>query len=391
MKNYILIIMLFGFIFVTGCGKNSEKSEESEHEVLAENTCEMNEEQYKLAGIELGGIEQKNIGSVLKLNGVINVPPQNFITVSATMGGYVKSTDLIQGSPVKKGQVLAVIENPEFIELQQNYLEYKSQLEYAETEYQRQKALNQENVSSAKTFQMALSEYKTLKAKVNAYAQKLALIGINASQLKEDKIVSTVNLVSPINGYIKTVNVNVGKYVEPTDVVFEIINNDKLTLELTMFEKDLEKISEGQQIVFETTNNSGLSYKAIVSRVGKAINDDKTVKVYATVDGGTKNLIAGMYVTAKVETGESLVDALPDNSIVSFDDKNYIFVSKGKRSENGKNVNDFQIIEIIKGESTGGYTQVTLPENFSKAGKTIVVKGAYALLAALKNAGEMSC
>jgi len=391
MKKNILIIALLGFLFVTGCGKNNQKSEEKEHEELAENTCEMNEEQYKLAGIELGGIEQKNISSVLKLNGIINVPPQNLITVSATMGGYVKSTSLIPGSPVKKGQVLAIIENPEFIELQQSYLESKNQLEYAEAEYQRQKELYQGNVNSAKTYQMAVSEYKTLKAKVNAYAQKLALIGIATSNLKEDKIVSSVSLVSPINSYVKSVNVNVGKYVEPTDVVFELINNDKLTLELTMFEKDLEKISEGQQVVFETTNNSGLSYKATVTRVGKAINEDKTVKVYATVDGDTRNLIAGMYVTAKIETGESMVDALPDDAIVTFEDKNYIFISKGKRAENGKTVNDFQMIEITKGNSAGGYTQVTLPEKFIKTGKNIVIKGAYALLAALKNAGEMSC
>ncbi|HNW97226.1 MAG TPA: efflux RND transporter periplasmic adaptor subunit [Bacteroidales bacterium] len=390
MKNNIIAIMLFGILFATACGNGSKKSEE-ESETLPENTCEMNEEQYKLAGIELGNVEQKNIGSVLKLSGIINVPPQNLVTVSAPLGGYIKSTDLLQGSPVKKGQVLAVIENPEFIELQQNYLESKSQLEYSETEYQRQKELYEGNVNSAKTYQQSLSEYKTLKAKVNAYEQKLALIGISVGQLKDDKITSSVNLVSPINGYIKTVNVNVGKYVEATDIVFEIINNDKLTLELTMFEKDLEKIKEGQDIEFKTTNNNDISYKATVYRVGKAINDDKTVKVYATVDGDAKDLIAGMYVSAQVETGEELVDALPTDAIVSFDDKDYIFISKGKRNEEGKTVNDFLMVEITKGTSAGGFTQVTLPEKISKTDKTIVIKGAYALLAALKNAGEMSC
>lgn len=391
MKNQIYVLAILGFLFAVGCGKSSQKSEEAEHEVLPENTCEMNEDQYNLAGIELGSVEQKNIGSILKLSGIINVPPQNLVTISAPMGGYIKSTSLMQGSPVKKGQVLALIENPEFIELQQNYLEYKSQFEYSETEYLRQKELYDGKVSSAKTYQLALSEYKTLKAKVNAYEQKLALIGIIASQLKEDKIVSSVNLVSPINGYVKAVNINIGKYIEPTDVAFELINNDKLTLELTMYEKDLEEISEGQNIVFKTSNNPDISYKATVYRVGKAINEDKTVKVYATVDGDSKNLIAGMFVSAQVETGEELVDALPTEAIVSFDDKDYIFVSKGKRSEDGKTVNDFQMVEITKGGSSGGFTQVTIPAKYSKAGKTIVIKGAYALLAALKNAGEMSC
>lgn len=390
MKSKLIITLsLIGSLFLFSCGNKTEKTEE--HEVLPENTCEMNAEQYKLAGIQLGGIEQKDLGNMLKLNGIINVPPQNMVSISATLGGYVKSTTLVQGSPVKKGQVLAVIENPEFIQLQQDYLESKSQLEFSETEYNRQKELYNENVSAAKTYQQALSTYKGLKVKVSALEQKLALIGIDVSSLKDDKIKRSVPLISPISGYVKTVNVNVGKYVNPTDVVFEIINNEKLTLELTMFEKDIDKIKEGQKITFESTGNTEKKYNATVYRVGKAINEDKTVKVYATVDGNNKELLSGMYVTALVETGNSLVEALPDEAIVSFDDKNYIFISKGKRTEDEKVVNDFLMVEIKKGRSAGGYTEVIFPEGFDKNAKNIVVKGAYALLSALKNAGEMSC
>jgi len=389
MKSKLIILTIIGSFFLFSCGNKTENAEE--HEVLPENTCEMNAEQYKLAGIQLGGIEQKDLGNMLKLNGIINVPPQNMVSISATLGGYIKSTSMLQGSPVKKGQVLAIIENPEFIELQQDYLESKSQLEFAETEYNRQKELYNENVSAAKTYQQALSTYKGLKVKVSALEQKLALIGIEAASLKDDKIMRSVPLISPISGYVKTVNVNVGKYVNPTDVVFEIINNEKLTLELTMFEKDIDKIKEGQEITFESTGTSDKKYKATVYRVGKAINDDKTVKVYASVDENNIELLSGMYVSAIIETGNSLVEALPDEAIVSFDDKNYIFISKGKRTEDKKVVDDFLMVEIKKGKSAGGYTEVIFPAGFDKNAKNIVIKGAYALLSALKNAGEMSC
>ncbi|HNW69704.1 MAG TPA: efflux RND transporter periplasmic adaptor subunit [Bacteroidales bacterium] len=389
MKRKLIILTIFGSFILFSCGNKTKNADE--HEVLPENTCEMNAEQYKLAGIQLGGIEQKDLGNMLKVNGIINVPPQNMVSISATLGGYIKSTSLVPGSPVKKGQVLAVIENPEFIEIQQDYLESKSQLEFAETEYNRQKELYNENVSAAKTYQQALSTYKGLKVKVSALEQKLALIGIEAASLKEDKIMRSVPLISPITGYVKSVNVNVGKYVNPTDVVFEIINNEKLTLELTMFEKDIDKIKEGQEITFESTGNVEKKYKATVYRVGKAINDDKTVKVYASVDEHHVELLSGMYVSAIIETGNSLVEALPDEAIVSFDDKNYIFISKGKRTEDDKVVDDFLMVEIKKGKSAGGYTEVMFPENFDKKAKNIVIKGAYALLSALKNAGEMSC
>ncbi len=391
MKTKMNLLALITIMFLMSCGNKNQTAEEKPAEVLPPNTCEMNAEQYKLAGIEIGSIEQKDLGNMLKINGVINVPPQDLVSISATLGGYIKSTTMLQGSPVKKGQVLAIVENPEFIELQENYLDNKSQLEYAETEYKRQGDLYKDNVSSAKTYQQAMSNYKSLQAKVSALEQKLALIGIQAATLKEDKITGAIPLVSPISGYVKTVNVNVGKYVTPTDVVFEIINNDKLTLELTMFEKDIRKIQEGQQIMFESTANPGTKYKASVYRVGRAINENNTVKVYATIDGMHTELVSGMDVSAMVETGNAVVDALPNAAIVSFDDKSYIFISKGKRTEDKKVVDDFLMVEVTKGISTGGYTEVILPAGFDKSAKNIVIKGAYTLLSALKNAGDMAC
>lgn len=387
--NISLITLMLGIVlFFTSCGN---KPIAEEHEVLPENTCEMNAQQFKLAGIQLGGAQQKDLGGTIKLNGIIGVPPQNMVSISAPLGGYIKSTALLQGSPVTKGQVLAIIENPEFIELQQEYLECKSQLEFAETDYNRQKELYNENVSNAKTYQQALASYKSLKVKVSALGQKLALIGIDATSLSDDKIMRGVPLVSPISGYVRTVNVNIGKYVNPTDAIFEIINNQGLTLELTMFEKDIDKMQEGQQISFQCSNNSDKAYSAVVYRVGKAINDDKTVKVYATVKDSDKELLSGMYVTAMVETGSAAVDALPNEAVVSFDDKNYIFISKGERTEGNKTVTDFLMVEITKGRSAGGYTEIIFPDGFDKNSKKIVIKGAYALLSALKNAGEMSC
>jgi len=239
-KIKTFLIILTAAFFVTSCGnKNQSNEQKGEAEVLPANTVEMNDAQYKSAGIELGSVEQKNLSTQLKVNGIVSVTPQNLVSVSAIMGGYIKSTSLVQGSPVTKGQVIAVIENPEFIELQQNYLESKSKLEYAETEYNRQKELFKENVNSAKTYQMATSEYKGLQSKVFALEQKLKLIGIDAKKLEVDKITSSIPVVSPISGYVKIVNVNIGKYVNPTDVIVEIVNTQNMTLELTVFEKDI--------------------------------------------------------------------------------------------------------------------------------------------------------
>jgi membrane fusion protein, heavy metal efflux system len=378
-------------LFLIGCNGKKSVHDAAEHEVLPENTVEMSTDQYKMAGIELGKVEYKAVNNVLKVNGIINVPPQNLVSVSVHLGGFVKSTNLVQGSPVSRGQVLALIENQEFIELQQSYLESKNSLEYAEADYNRQKDLFKENVNSAKSYQLALSEYKNLKTKVFALEQKLILIGIDAKHLTEEKITRSVSVVSPIDGYIKIVNINVGKYVNPTDVMFEIVNNQKLTLELSLFEKDIEKVSVGQKIRFSIPNKPNIEHTAVVYQVGKTICDDKTVKVYASVDNEDKNLLPGMYVNALIETSSNSTTVLPDEAVLTFEDKHYIFIYKDKRKENNKVVTDFLMIEVNKGISNNGFTEIILPKDFNLEKSNVVIKGAYNLLSAMKNAGDMAC
>jgi len=307
------------------------------------------------------------------------------------MGGYIKSFALVQGSPVAKGQVIAVLENPDFIELQQNYLESKSKLEFAETEYNRQKELYKENVNSAKTYQLAMSEYKSLQSKVYALEQKLKLIGINAGALQYEKISGSITIVSPISGYVKTVNVNTGKYVTPTDVIVEIINTQNMTLELTVFEKDISKVSIGQQISFTVPDIPDNVQQAKVYQVGKAINDDKTIKVYATIENAKNNLLPGMFVNATISKTRDTATVLPNEAVLSFEDKNYIFIFFETKKEGDKIVTLYKLIEVGKGVSAGGFTEVILPSGFDQQKNHIVVRGAYNLLSAMKNAGDMAC
>jgi cobalt-zinc-cadmium efflux system membrane fusion protein len=199
-----------------------------------------------------------------------------------------------------------------------------------------------------------------------------------------------VSLRSPITGYLKSVNINIGKYVAPTDVLFEIQNSDKLFLELTLFEKDADKVAAGQKIRF-FINNETEAHEATISQTGKSVSDDKTFRVYAIVAKPCKNALPGMYVNALIEESDSLVTALPSESVVSFDDKDYIFVFDRNKEEDGKPFTEYRMVEVRKGVSQDGYTEVVLPEGFESNNAIVVVKGAYNLLSAKKNAGEMAC
>ena len=382
-------VSLVLFLTFASCGGGIKTGEE-EHEILPEDVVEMRDDQIVLANIETGTIEMRTINGRVRVNGIVTVAPQNFATVCAPMGGFIKSTSLMPGNAITKGQVLVVLENQEFVDIQQNYFEAKNKLEFAQEEYRRHSQLYKDDVYSEQNLQQVTADFKNLKAQVKALEQKLMLIGIDPSGLVEENISSSTNLIAPISGFLSNVNVTLGKYVNPTDVLFEIINNDQLFLELNLFEQDADKVIRGQKANFYI-NNESEEHKAVITQTGKAVNADKTCKVYANITGSCKNVLPGMYVNAVIETSGNNVAALPTDAIVSFADKDYIFVFDKNKEEDGKPFSEYKIIEVKKGATDGGFTEVVLPDGFDINASKVVIKGAYNLLAAKKNAGEMAC
>ena len=390
-KFYFRIsLIVLGLLTLSCSRENKPVSGSRPAELLPEDIVELREDQIKLANIELGVVEMQSLGSILKVNGIISVAPQNFATVCMPLGGFIKNTSLLPGNAVSKGQTLAVIDNQDFIDIQQSYLEAKNKLAFAEADFKRHTDLYKDDVYSEQNVQQVTVEYKNLKALVKSLEQKLILIGIKPDQLREDNISSTVSLVSPINGFLKAVNVNIGKYVNPTEVLFEIVNNDKLFLELTLFEKDADKVITGQKVKFYINNESD-EHEALITQTGKSVGADKTFRVYATVSSNCKNLLPGMYVNALISESDLKVTALPSDAVVSFDDKDYVFAFEKDKEELGKSFTEYRMIEVKRGVSGSGYTEVKLPEGFNASAVRFVTKGAYSLLSAKKNAGEMAC
>ncbi len=316
------------------------------------------------------------------------------------MGGIIKSTPLLQGSTVSKGQVIAVLQNQEFVQLQQDYLESKSQLELTDSEYKRQQTLASQNVNAQKTVQQARANYQGALARENALKQRLQLINISPSGLTATNIRSQINIYAPISGYVTKVNVNTGKFVNPNDVMFEIVNSSNLHVELNVFEKDAARVKPGQRVRFTLTNDT-TEQNAVVQLVGGEINADKTVTVHA-IAKGSRNFIPGTYLKAFIEAGSSQVMALPVGAVVDFEGKKYIFLAKETKkdpahkhseeeteaeSEKAGESHHFEMVAVTTGISDGGYIEVVLPKNLDIKGK-VVLKGTYDLLSKLKNSEE---
>lgn len=391
----IILIAITSF-FIPSCGNAPVESTEDLHNE-GENIVVLTPEQIKTAGIELGQVEQKQISGTIKVNGLLDVPPQQLVSVSAPLGGFLKSTVLLQGSQVKKGQVIAVIENLEYIQLQQDYLDAKNQFEFAQVEYDRQQELAKENVNAQKTWQQAKANYQSWLAKKNGLLAKLKLIQVDVATLETGVISSTSNIYSPINGFVTEVNVNIGKFVNPTDVLFEIVDTEHLHAELIIFEKDAPKIKIGQKVRFTLANETS-ERMATVYLIGREINADRTIRIHCHIDKEDKDLLPGMYLKALVETGAALVPALPNEAIIDFEGKKYVFVKSEGGSEHQEENQGagnaqaepkdegthFAMQEVSTGPSELGYTEIVLPEGWSNENE-VVVKGAYAILSKMKN------
>jgi len=369
---YITAIFLFA-----SCSSKKETAAEST-EAAAEDVVVMTDAQLKNAGIETGTVLPQAMNSTLKVNGMVDVPPQNIVSVSFPLGGYLRSTKLMPGMHVSRGEVIAVIEDQALIQLQQDYLVAVARLNFLQQEYERQKMLNENKVNADKVYQQAQADFTSQKVLVKGYSEKLQLIGINPARLTENTISRSVTVHSPINGFVSKVNVNIGMYVNPTDVMFKIVDTDHLHAEAQVFERDLTKLKVGQRVLINLTNET-VPRIAKVYLIGKEISSERTVRVHCHLEKEDSNLIPGMYFSALIELGDTPLNTVPENAVVSFEGKNYLFMSSQK--------NTFKMVEIKTGLTESGYTEIMVPEGFDLA-SSIVTNGTYGLISKLKNAEE---
>jgi cobalt-zinc-cadmium efflux system membrane fusion protein len=393
MKNtfkYIKNISLFAtaVLIMVSCGSKTEEVAEEHHEE-GENTVELTEAQYEQAAIQIGTAERKVIGSELRVNGTIDVPPQSNISINMPYGGFVKYTEMLPGSKVKKGQLLVVIENPEFIQFQQEYLESLANRDFLKAEFERQEELYQEKVASGKNYQQAKSVYLANEARIKTMEERLRLIGFNPAKIEGGTVSASVNIYAPVTGLVREVYTNIGKYINPQDVIMDITNAEDLHVELTVYENDIPRVREGQRIRFALANSPEEWREAEVFLVGSGVREDRSVTVHGHLKKMHEDLKPGMYVAARIETDSNEVLAAPEASIVRFGGKQYVFSYAGKKSENGETVHDFEMLEVIKGYTEDGYTQISLADTAEDLSNIqLVTKGAFTLLAKAKNTEE---
>lgn len=378
MKQYFFILA-FSFALIA-CGIKSGSEAEQATDAVGMDTITVTDAQIKNAEFQTGPLQTGEMSSLLKVNGKVDVPPQNMVSISVPLGGYLKTSKLLPGMHVNKGEVLAIMEDQQYIQLQQDYLMAKVKLSQIEKEYARQKELNASQASSDKMLQQAEADLKSQRILSASLAQKLQLVGIQPANLTENNISKSVNIHSPIDGYVTKVNVNIGKYISPTEIMFELVNPTDIHLALKIFEKDLPKLFIGQELIAYTNNNPNKKYDCEVLLMGKDINAEGYTDVHCHFEQYDKILIPGTYMNAEIKVKNRQAIVLPADAIVRHEGKHFIFKEVSSQK--------YAMLEVEVGETENGLTELLVPEAMLKETGNYVIKGAYTLLMMLKNEAE---
>lgn len=378
-KFWIIILLPLWAFGGFGCSPKKEVNEKTKENFA--DVITLTPEQVKNAHIILGDFDKTMLSEDVKANGMVDVPPMNMASVSVPINGFVKSTTTLPGSYVKKGGILAVINSMDYVQMQQDYLQTLSRLKLSEQELDRQTILSQEDVGTKKKLQQAEADVSFARASIKGLELKLQMIGCQVSNLKRGNINATVNVFAPIDGFIKTTNLAIGKNVLPSDVLFEITGNAHKHLELKVFEKDINKIRIGQKIVIESPHFQNNDITATVFLVGKNVDTDtKSINIHAHLNSekAEEILTIGQYVNTRILTGSRTARTLPETSLVRRGEGGFIFVQVKE--------NTFQQIPIKIGLSEKGNVEIFIDKNVDN--QKVVKSGASILQAVLSGGGK---
>ncbi|MEW6773607.1 MAG: efflux RND transporter periplasmic adaptor subunit [Bacteroidota bacterium] len=375
MKKNLLITLIN--VILIACQNNHQDNQTIQNS--SEVMVTLSNEEIKNIDIKTDTLHIKEVNYIIHSKGYIDVPPQNIYALSIPLGGYLKYTHLLPGTPIKKGEVIAIIEDPQYIQLQEDYLNTKILLITLEKNYSRQKELAEQKAVSEKTLEQIFAEFENAKIKLKALEEKLSMIGIQPSQLTSDKISKGINITAPFNGYVTKINYSVGKYIPASEVLFELVNPNDIHLNIKVFENDLQYIKIGQKVTAFTNSESQKIHECKIILINKIVNSDRTVDVHCHFNQYDESLIPGTFMQADIYVENKHAYTIPQNALVFYNNQYYVFVQKNNLQFEMINV------EINKLENEN---DIEVKNYQVLAGKKIVIQNPQILLMKLKNNQE---
>ncbi|MBT8319941.1 MAG: efflux RND transporter periplasmic adaptor subunit [Gramella sp.] len=367
----------------TKASDSKETEGNNEEEGGGMRSVHLSEMKFNSLGIKVDTLTKKALSGIVEANGQLEVPPQYEATVTAVLGGNINSIKVLEGDKVNKGQVLAYLSHPNLTKIQTDYINAYNRMQFLEKEFARQKRLYEAEVGSGKSFQQTQADFQSVKGEVSGYESQLRQLNLGASQVRNGNLYEYIPVVSPIEGYIEKVKVQIGQYVEPQTSMFMVVDNEHVHADLMVFEKDIYKVEEGQKIAFTLESVPGSNLTGKIYSVGKQFEQNpKAVHVHAEIDNKEDYLIPGMYIKGKIRTGEEAVPALPEDAVIEEEGNPYIFTAQ-KHQEEGKTEWELKPVQVRTGINEDGWIEIKLLEPLPE-GTLVAYNNAYYLVSEMQ-------
>ncbi|WP_240463096.1 efflux RND transporter periplasmic adaptor subunit [Mesonia aquimarina] len=396
-RSINILMLALSLTLFLGCEENSN-SEKDTQETKASDSKEtkghneeeggmrsvhLSEMKFNSLGIKVDTLPKKALSGIVEANGQLEVPPQYEATVTAVLGGNINSIKVIEGDKVNKGQILAYLSHPTLTKIQTDYINAYNRMQFLEKEFARQKRLYEAEVGSGKSFQQTQADYQSVQGEVRGYESQLRQLNLSVSRVRNGELYEYIPVVSPIEGYIEKVKVQIGQYVEPQTSMFMVVDNEHVHADLMVFEKDIYKVKEGQKISFTLESVPGSNLTGEIYSVGKQFEQNpKAVHVHAEIDNKKDYLIPGMYIKGKIRTGEDAVTALPEEAVIEEEGNPYIFTAQ-KHQKDSKTEWELKPVQVRTGINEDGWVEIKLLEPLSE-GTLVAYNNAYYLMGEMK-------
>ncbi len=378
-SSQLLVTSLIGLLFWSSCSKSEEGAVEAVGEEAQTGSTEiqLTEEQFKTMKMEWGKLHTGEFSEEIRVQGSVQIPVEGMREITTYFGGYVYDLKLIEGQEVRKGEVLFTLENPDFLRLQQEYLEIKSQLAYLKVEWERQKTLAQEQISAQKNSLKAGADYEGALAKAQSLKKQLALISIDVETLSPDTMRSKISVTSPISGFVEEVIAVPGQFLPSAAKALTLMSKEHIHVELVLFEKDAAKVHPGQLVEFTSPDRPEEILKAKIYVVGKSINAQRQINVHAHLldEKEEAKLTPGMFLQARIQLDPKLSLAVPEESVIELGDEYFILVQKSK-VEGGFTLQKIKVTPGAKGKNYRAISSALALDSTT----LVLVKGGFNLL-----------
>ena len=377
-----LFLLHFGFA-LTGCSNQPVVNPDKEptNRTETEQILTLAPEQAQKAGLELDSLRLLPLAHEILLSGQVEAPPQNLISVSMPMPGLLRSTRLLPGMQVQKGEILAYMEDPAYLRLQEDYWSTRIRAENLEAELRRQEELSRTGAGNTKTERDTRSEWRTANVKAKAMEEQLRLLGLDITNLNESTIMRQIPVRSPVRGYVTKVHHSTGQYIGTGEALYELVDPSDVHLRLNVFEKDLPYLRENQKLYAYTNHQPGVEHPAQILLIGKEFAADRSVEVHCHFDRYDSGLIPGMFMRARLQVQTEAIPAIPVAGVQYHQGKAYVFERVWNFNTQSKDLQFWRRpVRVLHRDKDWVWIEFEKTDQTPIQGRSFVTRGAYSLL-----------